>query len=222
MSFQPLTTTHGFSSVLIAFLIFCIAGTFWEEILYRIQHHAWVKRTGTVIGPFSPIYGYGAVAFSLLLGPFAPSMPWWVVYLISCLIGGAMEFIMSLVAEKVFHEVIWDYHGRFLNIMGRTTVPFMLGWGAGGLILMKVLYPLLLQGLALIPRTIGLPVVILLTIFTAVNLFLTYGSLGRQTARAAGKEPGVIGRFFDKHYPDEWLKNRFPAISFEDNNNPGK
>ena len=219
MEFRPFVTGHCFAMVFTAFIIACVAGTFWEELLYLIQHKKWVPRTGTVIGPFSPIYGYGAAAFSVILGPFYTTLPWWGVYLISCLIGGCMEFLMSFVAEKAFHEVIWDYHDRFLNICGRTTVPFMLGWGAGGLLLMKVCYPLLYSLLSQISWSIGTPILWVLVVFMVINLFLTYGALGRQTARAAGKAPDALGKFFDKHYPDEWLKKRFPAIGFEEGKN---
>ena len=214
MASAPFVTGHGFPLIFTAFFIACLGGTVWEETIYLIRYRKWSARTGTVIGPFSPIYGYGAAVFALILGPFYTGLPWWAVYLLSCLIGGTMEFMMSLVAEKVFHEVIWDYSTFFLNICGRTTVPFMLGWGAGGLLLMKVCYPILADLLGRVPAAVGWPVLWVLVAFMAVDLFLTYGALGRQSARAQGKAPGALGRFFDRHYPDDWLQKRFPAISF--------
>ena len=157
----------------------------------------------------------GVCVFAALLGKHDAKRPLWRTFLYSALIGGCTEFMMSVVAQYIFHEIIWDYSDQFLNIMGRTTVPFMLFWGLGGTILMKVIYPLLLKLLRRIPRSIGQPVYIVLLVFMAVDLFLTYGSLGRQAMRAAGDPPRTfIGQFFDTYYSDEYLAQRFPAISF--------
>ena len=209
---QPFLTGHGFHLVFLLFLLACVVGTFWEELLLLVLHHRRESRTGTVIGPFSPIYGYGAAVFAIILGPFNDRLVWWQLYLPACLVGGVMEFTMSLVAEKVFHEVIWDYHDRPLNIMGRTTLIFMLGWGLGGLALMKLVYPLLIAVFSRVPFAVGEPVFWALVVFMAVNLFLTYGALLRQSNRVKGLPPSALGRFFDKHYPQAWLKKRFPAI----------
>ena len=91
----------------------------------------------------------------------------------------------------------------------------MLAWGVGGAALMKLIYPLLVKLFGLIPNRVGMPLWIILLVFMIVNMFLTYGSLGRQAMRASGKPPMTfIGQFFDKYYPDEWLAERFPAIGF--------
>lgn len=212
---RPFVTGHCAQTVFALFMIGCLIGTYWEELLYFVMHHEYVLRTGTVIGPFSPIYGYGVAVFAIALGKGNETRPIWKTYLYSCLIGGIAEFVMSLIAEYVFHQVIWDYSDKFLNIMGRTTIPFMLGWGLGGLALMKLVYPFLIKLMRKIPYNIGQPIFILLVIFMIVNLFLTYGSLGRQAMRVAGdtEASNFLFAFFDRVYPDEWLKARFPAIT---------
>ena len=212
---RPFVTGHCVQLVFALFMIACLVGTYWEEGLYWFQHHEYVLRTGTVIGPFSPIYGYGAAVFAICLGKNNDKRPIWKTYLYSCLIGGIAEFVMSLIAEYVFHQVIWDYNDKFLNIMGRTTIPFMLGWGLGGLALMKLVYPLLTRLLSKVPYRIGQPIFIVLLVFMIINLFLTYGSLGRQAMRVAGdtEASNFLWAFFDRFYPDEWLMARFPAIT---------
>ena len=105
----PFVSGHSYKMILIMFTIACLAGTFWEELLYFFQHHEWVSRTGTVIGPFAPIYGVGAIIFTVFLGPNYDTRPLWKVFLYSCIIGGVTEFALSWVAEHVFHEIIWDY-----------------------------------------------------------------------------------------------------------------
>lgn len=217
MATKPFVSGHSYKMLLIMFVIGCLLGTFWEELLYHFEHGGWVSRTGTVIGPFSPIYGFGIMVFALILGPGFESRSILKTYLISCLIGGVAEFVMSWIAEVIFHEVIWDYSEFPLNILGRTSIPHMLGWGLGGLALMKLVYPLLIKLFSKVPNNIGMPIWIVLLVFMIVNLFLTYGSLGRQAMRQNGEPPHTfIGEFFDKVYPDEWLAQRFPAIGFND------
>ena len=212
---RPLADGYSFKLIFAFFLVGSLLGTYWEEILYFVRFQQWVCRDGTVIGPFSPIYGVGVCIFAAILGKGNAKRPIWKTFLYSALIGGVTEFMMSVVAEYIFHQVIWDYSGKFLNIMGRTTVPFMLGWGLGGTVLMKLIYPLFEKLLRKIPYRFGQPVYILLLVFMAVNLFLTYGSMGRQSIRATGQPPATfIGEFFDNVFTDEWLQERFPAIDF--------
>lgn len=213
---RPLAEGYSFKLIFLFFVLGSLIGTYWEEILYFVRFHEWVCRDGTVIGPFSPIYGVGVCIFAALLGRRNSTRPLWKTFLYSALIGGVTEFAMSIVAEYVFHQTIWDYSDQFLNIMGRTTVPFMLFWGLGGTVLMKLIYPLFEKLLRRIPYRIGQPVYIILLVFMIVNLFLTYGSLGRRALRAGGAPAATfIGSFFDRVYPDEWLAERFPAITFE-------
>lgn len=212
---RPFLTGHCFKLVFIVFVIASLLGTWWEELLYLVMHHEFVSRAGTVIGPFSPIYGFGGIVFLIFLGPGHEKRSILKTWLYSCLIGGVAEFVMSLIAEYVFGQIIWDYSKLPLNILGRTTIPIMMGWGLGGLVLMKVIYPWLIRLFSRVPYRIGQPVYIILLVFMIVNLFLTYGSMGRQTFRAAGNPPAtIVGEFFDAVFTDEWLAERFPAISF--------
>ena len=56
------------------FVIGCIFGTYYEQILTLVKslihtgEFVWEFRRGVLYGPFSPIYGAGAVLMILLLG----------------------------------------------------------------------------------------------------------------------------------------------------------
>lgn len=130
-----------FSKIFIFFLIGCLIGTYWEEILWYIKYQEVVNRQGLIWGPFSPIYGFGMIIFILVLGRHDDKRPIWKTYLYSFLLGGFSEYMTSLIADKVFGVTFWDYSKQFLNINGRTSIPLMLGWGLGGLVILKVVYP---------------------------------------------------------------------------------
>lgn len=49
---------------------------------------------------------------------------------------------------------IWDYFNIPLNINGRTTLPFMVFWGLGGMVLMKLVYPFVSKWIEKIPAMV--------------------------------------------------------------------
>ena len=59
---------YSFKKIFIFFLIGCLVGTYYEEILHFIKTHSWESRDGLIYGPFSPIYGLGICVFVVLLG----------------------------------------------------------------------------------------------------------------------------------------------------------
>lgn len=123
------------------FLIGSVLGSFYEEILHFVQTWyetgvpVWSLRRGVIYGPFNVIYGFGAAAmtFFLVRKPYK----WWEIFLYSALLGGVIEYMISWLQEFFTHTRSWDYHDLWLNIDGRTTIPYMLVWGVLGLILVK-------------------------------------------------------------------------------------
>ena len=204
---------YCFTKIFIFFLIGCLFGTYYEEILCFISKREWVNRQGLIFGPFSPIYGFGVSIYIALLGKHNEKRSILKTYLYSCLIGGVAEFMTSIIGEFAFGVKFWDYTGYFLNILGRTTIPFMLAWGLLGLFLMKVAYPLVSKLVEKIPYKYGEPIYIIVLIFIILDMILTYSALGRMALRDNGKEPlTFVGRIYDKIYTDEYLYNKFPAM----------
>ncbi len=202
-----------FTKVFIFFVLGCLLGTYYEEILWFVRTKEKVNRQGMIYGPFSPIYGFGVVIFVAILGLHNADRSILRTWIYGCLIGGGAEYTMSLIADRVFGVKFWDYHGMFLNINGRTTVPFMLAWGVFGTVLMKAIYPFVSKLIEKIPYKIGQPLYILLLIFIVFDLFVTYGSLGRAALRKSGKPAyTVVGRLFDQYYDDEFLAEKFPIM----------
>lgn len=207
-----------FKKVFIFFVIGCLLGTYYEEILHFFKVGQWQTRQGVLYGPFSPIYGFGIAIFLAVLGKHNDKRSWFMTWLYSALIGGIAEFMMSLIADKIFGVQFWDYSGRFLNIAGRTTIPYMIGWGIGGLILLKIVYPLVSHLVEKIPLKIGMVVYYILFVFIIIDVILTYSALGRMAFRNKGVEAKTfIGEFFDKVYTNDYLYDKFPIMELEDN-----
>ena len=59
---------YCFTKLFIFFVLGCLIGTYYEEVLWFIKYGEITTRQGLIYGPFSPIYGVGVLAFVLLLG----------------------------------------------------------------------------------------------------------------------------------------------------------
>ena len=204
-----------FVKIFVFFVLGCVIGTYYEELFWFIRFHEWVDRQGVFYGPFSPIYGLGVCIFVVFLGRNVEERSWFKTWAWSALIGGVTEYATSLIAEKVFGSTIWDYSDKLLNINGRTTLPFMVFWGLGGMVLMKVVYPLVSRWLEKIPYRVGQAVYRIALVLMIVDLALSYGAMGRRVLRDQGQPPiTFVGAFFDRAYPDEYIDKRIPAMVF--------
>lgn len=207
---------YCFVKIFVFFVLGCIIGTYYEEILWFIRFHEKVDRQGVFYGPFSPIYGLGISIFVIFLGRNAEKRSWLKTWAWSALIGGCTEYATSLIAEKIFGSTIWDYSNIPLNINGRTTLPFMVFWGLGGMVLMKLVYPFVSKWIEKIPYKVGQVVFYIALALMIVDLVLSYGAMGRRTMRDQGMPPKTfIGQFFDRVYPDEYIDEKIPAMVFK-------
>ena len=207
---------YCFSKIFIFFLIGCMIGTYYEELLWFFIHHTFSSRQGLIYGPFSPIYGIGVAIFVVFLGKRNDKRTVWKTLLYSSLIGGITEFMTSFIAKKFFDVEFWNYTGYFLNIMGRTTIPFMIGWGIGGTILMKIIYPYVSKWIEKIPYKYAQPIFIIVFIFILLDLVVTYSAFARMSLRSQNVKPYTfIGEFIDKTYDDEFMHKTFPVMKSE-------
>jgi len=212
----------NFIKIFTFFVIGCVVGTYYEEISWFVRFGERVSRKGIFYGPFSPIYGLGFAIFTIFLGRRAEERSWLKTWAWSALIGGSTEYMTSVIAEKIFGSTIWDYHELFLNIDGRTTIPFMLFWGVGGVVLVKVLYPPISRLIEKIPPAVGRAAYTVAIVLMVLDLILSYGAMGRRAMRDAGEPPKTfVGEFFDRVYPDEYIQKMIPAMIVTENGQQG-
>lgn len=202
-----------FAKIFMLFVIGCIIGTYYEQFLYLFRSGIWESRQGIIYGPFNPIYGFGFAAFGLFLGKNVATRKWYWTYLYACILGGITEFSLSWIGETLFHANSWDYSTYFLNIGGRTTIPYMLFWGLGGLLFMQFIYPFLSKLIEMIPYKIGKIGLPIFVTFMVLNMVVSYSALFRQAQRQMGNPPiSIVGEIYDKIYTDEFLKTVYPNM----------
>lgn len=203
-----------FRKLFFIFLIASVIGTIYEDLLIFVRTFletgvgVWMMHRGVIYGPFNVIYGFGAalMCWLLLRKPYKN----WQIFLYSALMGGAVEYLLSLGQELVIGTRSWDYSNQILDINGRTTLPIMLIWGAMGLVFMKIVYPWVSSLIEKIPPAVGENLFIVLLIFMIFNMVVSWSVLIRQNLRHHEIRPLTpIGEFYDRYYPDEFLRKYF-------------
>ena len=127
-----------FKKIFWLFMVGCVFGCVFEMVNHFIHYGDWVSRRGLIYGPLNPVYGLGLVFFVIFLSKIKnPAL----IFLGGMLLGGGCEYLCSLVQEKVFGTLSWDYSHQLFNIGGRTSLKYMIIWGLLALLVMKIVYP---------------------------------------------------------------------------------
>lgn len=205
------------------FVIACVAGLVAEVIWHMtvVDPGHYQDRAGLLYGPFSPIYGIGAVLMTCALNRFHKANPI-IIFLVAAVIGGAFEFFVSWFLQTAFGIVAWDYTGTFLNICGRTNFMFMCIWGALGLVWVKFVTPLLLKIVNLIPWNWRYGVTVLCSAIMLVDCILTLSAFDCWYQREAGtmdyEHASAITRFCNEEFDNDFMTNRFQSMTLDPSN----
>ncbi|MBE5822287.1 MAG: hypothetical protein E7311_06875 [Clostridiales bacterium] len=186
----------------VLYFIGSVFGCIVETIYAIIKTGYFQIRQGLIYGPFIPIYGIGTILFYIiLLITKKPAN----IFILSIIMGGALEFICSFIQEKVFGSVSWDYSNTFLNFAGRTNLQYSIYWGFIGLLFLK-LFPYVSK-IDLLTSDMKWRIVIYISIiFTIINIVISSMACIRQYARQKNIPPrNKIELFLDNHYPDKYL-----------------
>ncbi len=197
------------------FVICAFVGDMVESVYHVlvVDPGHWQDRAGVLYGPFSPIYGFGAVLMTIALNRFHNAHII-VTFLVSAVIGGAFEYFTSWFMQFAFGAVAWDYSGTFGNIGGRTNVFFMSMWGLLGVAWIKLLLPFMLRLVNLIPWKWRYTVTTVAAALMIVDGAMTLLALDFWYERLAGHRPdNALAEFFARHYDNAWMADRFQSMS---------
>jgi len=206
------------------FFVCSVLGLILEEAWHMVvvDPGVYQDRAGMLFGPFSPIYGFGAVLMTMALNRFYKKNPL-IIFLVSALIGGAFEVFVGWFMQTSFGVVSWSYsHIRLFGMPdpiavltgGRTCTPFACMWGLGGLIWIKVLLPRLLKLINMIPWKRRYSATVILTAVMLIDGVMTLQSLDYWYQRVNGTVRNIpVAQFYDKHFDNEYMENRFQSMT---------
>lgn len=203
----------GWYQIVMVFFIGSVLGLLLEEAWMFVTAGVTESRVGLVWGPFSPLYGVGAVLLTLvtfkLRQMHASGL---VVFVVSMIVGGLLEQLTGWGMETFFGAVSWDYIAG--GIPGAITkwvaVPFLFFWGILGYVWYKLIMPDLLWTLG-VPTTRRKAIfVTLLSIYLVADIFMTIMCFERRAERDEGIPPAnAFEAWIDENFNNNFMSEHF-------------
>lgn len=209
LSYEGLTITR----IAWVFLIGCVVGYIAETVFCFVVSGEIESRQGMLYGPFSQVYGFGAIIMVLLLTPFSRRRGIW-TFIGGALLGGAFEALCSIIQESAFATVSWDYSDHaFAFFGGRTSLQFMIFWGIMALAYMRLIYPAMTRLIDRIPKRPKRFFTGVIILFLSVDMLLSAMAVGRWANRTAGiPAKNKVESRLDERYPDEIMEEIYPNM----------
>lgn len=160
-------------NIFLLFMIYSIIGYVVEIISVSLTEKKIVLNRGFLIGPYLPIYGFGAIAIIIFLDKYKNDLL--VLFIMGVVVCSLLEYLTSFIMEKIFKLRWWDYSDRKFNINGRVCLENGILFGLGGVLVVKIVNPFLQGVINLLPNLLAnILAVVLLVIFIADIIESTY------------------------------------------------
>ena len=200
----------GFYKLFWLFLIGSLLGDITETLFCRLTAGVWMFRSSLVWGPFSVVWGFAIVLATALLYKDRDK-PDRHIFLIGTFLGGAYEYICSVLSELVFGQVFWDYSAIPFNLGGRINLLYCFFWGIAAVVWIKGLYPHFADWIEKIPKAAGYIATWILVAFMAANILVSAAALIRYGARDGGLAASSgWEHIIDTHFDDATMKQLYP------------
>ena len=198
------------------FFIGCLLGDITETIFCRITAGVWMSRSSLVWGPFSIVWGFAIAAVTDLLYKYKDRSDRF-LFLMGTALGGAYEYLCSVLSEMVFGTVFWDYSEIPFNLGGRINLLYCFFWGFAAVAWFKIFYPVISGWIEKLPICAGRILTWVIVVFMCCNMAASAMALIRSNERSQGI-PATQSwqQTMDERFPDERMEKIYPnAIKVE-------
>ncbi len=212
---------YNLSYLFLQFMFFSIVGYLAEVIYVSIINKKINFSRGFLIGPYLPIYGVSSVLMIIFLSRYKNDL--FALFVMSAFVCSLLEYLTSLVLEKIFKLRWWDYSDKKFNIEGRICLRNSLLFGIGGVLVVKIVNPFLvkylnmlsvfaLEVLALV-LLIAFVVDLTLSVFILVRLEINVNKFNRMDATKEIKKE--VKQSLEKYTAlTIRLLNSFPSLKY--------
>ena len=150
-------------------VVYSVIGWFYECIVESIRQKKIVNR-GFLNGPYCPIYGFGALLDVLVLGWCTNPV---MLFILSAVLTCTLEYITSVVMEKMFNARWWDYYDFKFNLNGRICLWGALAFGTLSILLVNFIHPFFLGLTEMISPGLFHVICLLLFIIVVLDVVIT-------------------------------------------------
>lgn len=141
---------YDFAFLFTLFLSFSVVGWLLECISCSVWYHKFVYDRGFLFGPYCPVYGFGAIYMYYFLGRYIEEP---IALFVMAVVGTSLiEYLTSVVMEKIFNARWWDYSNEPFNLEGRICLKNALLFGVAGLLFTYWVRPVYVDIVHSIPK----------------------------------------------------------------------
>ena len=211
----------GYQKLATIFIIGCIFGDIYEIILNFCFHFFGnngeiflERRSATIYGPFSVIYGIGAVILAKVLAE--KNLKWWQVFIRGALVCGIAEIVIGYLQICFTGTSSWDYSNHWLSFAHGLSSPLIIFlWGIIAVVYIEFAYPLICKITDKIPAKIGGRILNIVMVILVIDMLISFSAVVRWNFRHQGNPPLTpYGQFLDSAYPDDFMKKAYPNMEF--------
>ena len=195
------------------FLICSFVGLVGETLVSFALDGRLESRAGFIVGPFSPIYGVGALLFTLFVNPLrSRAVP--VQFAAGAVVGGLFEYVAGWFFETRYGIVAWSYIDQPFNLHGHTCLGIALVWGALGLAWVLWGLPHMVALIERIPSGVQTSLTWFVFALIVADATCTLLALDCWFLRMSGLEPAdAVQQFFASYFGDAFMSRRFETMS---------
>ena len=195
------------------FLLASFVGLVGETIVSFVIDGRWESRAGFLVGPLSPIYGAGAVLFTVFVNPLRGRSAA-LQFAVAAFVGGMFEYFAGWFFETRYGIVAWSYIDQPLNLHGHTCLGIALVWGGIGLAWSLWLLPRAVALVERLPHSARTSLTAFVFVLLLVDAVGTLVALDCWFMRMAGYpvQDGVQW-FFATYFNDDFMRARFETMS---------
>ena len=131
---------YDFMYLFLIFFFYSVLGYIIEVVACFAYTKKFNPSRGYLIGPYIPVFGFGTIIMVNLLDKYKNDFL--ILFVLSMVICSLVEYLASLLMEKIFKLRWWDYSHESFNVNGRICLKNGLLFGIGGVIIIKYFHPL--------------------------------------------------------------------------------
>ena len=196
------------------FFLACFIGVVIETFFCYFQRGYFESRTALILEPLNPIYGVGAVLFTVLVIPIYKKGSL-AVFVSSMFIGGIFEYVCSFMQEMIFGTISWQYGKDVLGILDRTSFIYCIFWGILGILWVKFIYPLFINLFNKVDGKVLRIITYILIVIVSFDCIFSALATNRYNQRHENvPAQNFLDNFFDKYFNDEKMKKIYPNMTF--------
>lgn len=151
-------------------IIYSFLGWAYESILCSVQERKLINR-GFLNGPICPVYGFGALVSIVFLYQRTDNI--FLLFFAGVFLTCTVEYITSVLLEKLFNMRWWDYSDYSFNMQGRICLMGAVVFGVMSVLIVKYIHPFVSKSIGSLPDKILIALGIMIIIVMMLDLYAT-------------------------------------------------